>query len=317
MRGGVEVGEPVHLGRPEEADLDAAALQPVVEDLRHRHDRVGRVGQLAVTDRERQPGGLGADACPTRRRGRARRCAWLGPGWPPCSAGRCRRSRPGVRAAPVKRPRSSCRRAVPGRLLRRRCRRRGWWSTSHRREHVLLDPSDEGVAIAADGVPLHVGRVVSNRVPGRVGGIRCRRAPSPRSRRPMTAGRRHPDAARDRRRSPRRSPARAWPRRTASLFTPVMPHMSTLPSRSACWAWRIVTSGCSADTAASCSPVNGQVTALTDSERPMRPVPKYPRSTANGSPEAPATKRLASPAWVCSSSSRWWGQPFSIASRNR
>ncbi|MCY1381461.1 hypothetical protein D9M69_693710 [compost metagenome] len=49
---------------------------------------------------------------------------------------------------------------------------------------------------------------------------------------------------------------------TASFCTPTMPSMSTLPFRSARWAWMIVTSGRIAGTAASTSDVNGQATDL-------------------------------------------------------
>ena len=44
---------------------------------------------------------------------------------------------------------------------------------------------------------------------------------------------------------------------TASFCTPVMPHICTLPRGRRCWAWTMVTSGLSAGTAASSSPVNG------------------------------------------------------------
>ena len=79
---GVDVAEPVDLRRAEEADVDPARLEPVVEHLRHADDGVRGVGQLAVADRQRQPVRLGADACRTRRsaRGRALRCG--GPGSP-------------------------------------------------------------------------------------------------------------------------------------------------------------------------------------------------------------------------------------------
>ena len=46
---------------------------------------------------------------------------------------------------------------------------------------------------------------------------------------------------------------------TASFCTPRMPHICTLPVRSARCAWMIVTSGASAGTAVSTSPVNGHV----------------------------------------------------------
>ena len=59
---GVDVAEAVELRRAEEADVDAPGLQPVGEDLGHRHDGVGRVGEVAVADREGQPRRLRADA---------------------------------------------------------------------------------------------------------------------------------------------------------------------------------------------------------------------------------------------------------------
>ena len=59
--GGVDVAELVDLGGAEEADVDAAGLQPVVEDLRDADHRVRRLGQHAVADGQRQPVRLGAD----------------------------------------------------------------------------------------------------------------------------------------------------------------------------------------------------------------------------------------------------------------
>ena len=59
--GAVEVGVAVDLRRPQEADVDPAALQPVAEDLGHADDRVGGLRQLAVADRERQVARLGTD----------------------------------------------------------------------------------------------------------------------------------------------------------------------------------------------------------------------------------------------------------------
>ena len=50
---------------------------------------------------------------------------------------------------------------------------------------------------------------------------------------------------------------------TASFCTPGIPHSCTLPSRSASWAWTIATSGRSAGTATSRSPVNGHVIGAT------------------------------------------------------
>ncbi len=58
----VDVAEAVELRGAEEADVDAAGLQPVGEDLGNRHDGVGSVGEVAVADRERQPRRLRADA---------------------------------------------------------------------------------------------------------------------------------------------------------------------------------------------------------------------------------------------------------------
>src|SRR5215468_11239046 len=55
----------------------------------------------------------------------------------------------------------------------------------------------------------------------------------------------------------------------------------------------IATSGLRADTAISVSPVNGQVIGLIVSVCWTIPVPAYPRSTANGSPAAPATYLFA------------------------
>ena len=51
--------------------------------------------------------------------------------------------------------------------------------------------------------------------------------------------------------------------RIASFCTPGIPHSCTFPSRSASWAWTIATSGRSAGTAISRSPVNGQVIGAT------------------------------------------------------
>jgi hypothetical protein len=44
----------VDLGRAEESDVDAFALEPVGEHLRDGDDRVRGLGELAVPDRERQ-----------------------------------------------------------------------------------------------------------------------------------------------------------------------------------------------------------------------------------------------------------------------
>src|SRR6185295_16114122 len=75
----------------------------------------------------------------------------------------------------------------------------------------------------------------------------------------------------------------------ASFCTPSNPHSCTLPCRSARCAWMTVTSGLIAGTAASCSPLNGHSMVFTVSVTVGRSVPRYPRNTANGRPEAPAT----------------------------
>src|SRR5205823_618340 len=59
--GAVQIAVPVDLCRAEEADVDAAALEPVREDLRYRDDGVRRLRQLAVADRERYLGRFRAD----------------------------------------------------------------------------------------------------------------------------------------------------------------------------------------------------------------------------------------------------------------
>ncbi len=58
---GVDVAELVQLRRAEEADVDPARLQPVVEDLWHADHGVRRLGQDPVADRKRQRSRLGAD----------------------------------------------------------------------------------------------------------------------------------------------------------------------------------------------------------------------------------------------------------------
>ena len=59
--GAVEIAEAVDLRGAEEADVDAAALEPVGEHLRDGDDEVGRLRELAVADRQRQLRRLGAD----------------------------------------------------------------------------------------------------------------------------------------------------------------------------------------------------------------------------------------------------------------
>ena len=61
---------------------------------------------------------------------------------------------------------------------------------------------------------------------------------------------------------------------TASFCTPVMPQNWTFPARSARCAWITATSGVSAATAVSRSPVNGQVISLMFSVRLTSPVPR-------------------------------------------
>ena len=68
-----------------------------------------------------------------------------------------------------------------------------------------------------------------------------------------------------------------------------MPQSSTLPLRSAFCAWITLTSGRTEGTAASTSPVNGQVTLRISGLTFGRSEPAQARSTAKGSPEAPAT----------------------------
>ena len=131
----VDVGEAVDLGAAEEADVDAAGLQPVVEDLRHADHAVGRVGELAVADRQRQATPAWSRACRTRRRAPGSGRGSAGRGWPPCSAGRCRRSTPRRRAGTAPRRRPSChRRRRPAELappLRSSARRAPRWYVRH------------------------------------------------------------------------------------------------------------------------------------------------------------------------------------------
>ena len=58
---GVDVAEPIDLGRPQESDVDQAALQVVAEQLDHA-DHGGRAGHdRRVADRQRQSGRPGAE----------------------------------------------------------------------------------------------------------------------------------------------------------------------------------------------------------------------------------------------------------------
>ena len=88
--GRVEVGVAVDLRGAEERDLDAPGPDPVVEHLGHRDDEVGRLGQLAVADRQRDRGTAWRRSCPTRRRARGRGCGPCARGSRPCSGARRR-----------------------------------------------------------------------------------------------------------------------------------------------------------------------------------------------------------------------------------
>ena len=61
---------------------------------------------------------------------------------------------------------------------------------------------------------------------------------------------------------------------TASFCTPTMPHSCTLPARSARWAWITVTSGLTAGTAVSSSPVKGHDTVATVDVRCAMSLPR-------------------------------------------
>ena len=101
---------PVDLRRAEEADVDAAGLEPVGEDLGHRDHRVGGLRELAVADREREPRRLGADRAALVDRARVRGAR------PPRQVGRlggkadARRSTPSRRAGAARPRRPSSRR---------------------------------------------------------------------------------------------------------------------------------------------------------------------------------------------------------------
>ena len=101
----------------------------------------------------------------------------------------------------------------------------------------------------------------------------------------------------------------------ASFCTPRRPQACAVPSAAARWAWTIATSGLSAGTAASRSPVYGQVTSRMRGFTRGRSLPVKVRSAANGSPAAPAAKRATIPKWLYSSSSSGCGTPSSTARR--
>ena len=97
-----------------------------------------------------------------------------------------------------------------------------------------------------------------------------------------------------------------------------MPRSSTLPSASACCACRIVTSGFTAGTAVSGSPVIGHdVSRIRAPGTRARSVAATGRMRPHGSPLAPAWYATVISAWLCSCSSSACGQPFSTASRSR
>src|SRR4029453_15730502 len=67
----VQVPVTIDLRGTEEANIDPAALEPVREDLRHRDDGVGRLGELAVANREGQVPWLRPDAAALLEEGAA------------------------------------------------------------------------------------------------------------------------------------------------------------------------------------------------------------------------------------------------------
>ena len=71
--GRVEIGIFIDLCTAEKTDGDAPALQPVAEHFRHRHRGERGVAEFAVTDRERQYGGLGGNGSGFIDQGNARR----------------------------------------------------------------------------------------------------------------------------------------------------------------------------------------------------------------------------------------------------
>ena len=252
---GVDVAEPVELGGAEEADVDAAGLQPVVEDLRHADHGVGGLGQLAVPDGQWRHGRAWRRSCRTRRsstRSAVVQCG--GPGWPRRWAARCRRSRRSGRPAPgPRRPSSSRRRSSRavdrhGALTgRRRTTCRSSQAVNVSRSRLIASHSPVVVVVA---VVVALARTTGGRRRGTTATAVTAHVGS--THRARAAGRARP-------RPPRPSPATRRAASTASFWTPVMPHICTLPRRSARWAWMTVTSGLSAGTAVSTSPVNGQV----------------------------------------------------------
>ena len=113
-------------------------------------------------------------------------------------------------------------------------------------QHVFLHPDLERLLSLGDLVPRRVELVVAARVAVRVPTGAHRREPRPRCRssRPG-APRRRTGASNE----STTSSTVTIDRRLASTHsrcTPVIPHIMTLPCRSACWAWMMPTSGLSA-----------------------------------------------------------------------
>ena len=126
---------------------------------------------------------------------------------------------------------------------------------------VLVEPRREAVAGARDLLPLLVEGVVARRS-SRRRTREVRRPARPRWPRCVQRGRMQAFAPAPSKASTTSSTVTTARRAAsaASFCTPMIPSMRTLPSRSAFWAWMMVTSGRSAGTAVSVSPVNGQVT---------------------------------------------------------
>ena len=221
------------------------ALQPVAEHFGHGHGGQRRLAQFAVADRERQ------HVRPRRERARL------------VDQGEARRMGQARQVAGGRRQPDADEADV---VVAERARRGD-------RHHLGRRAGHPGT-LAAMHVLLHPGRE-TRRGRARFRPTRCRRhcragssrgrrtamrpaGPEPPRRASRPAGsRRSRSAARSRPRSPPPSPTARRAASTASFCTPTMPSISTLPSRSAFCAWTMVTSGRSAGTHASSSPVNG------------------------------------------------------------
>ena len=163
--GAVEIAEAVDLRGAEEADVDAAALQPVGEDLRHARPRRRR----SRPARRRRSRAAGCAAW--RRSSRSRRSA----------RSRARGSRRARFAAAAGRPMptkqtapSRSRRAAATAIISSACS----WRSSPRRALGRRDArarasTRERLAVAADRVPRAVERVVALVVAVRVGRLRA------------------------------------------------------------------------------------------------------------------------------------------------